>query len=125
MALGASPLTFAGLAGMGDLILTTTGDLSRNRALGVAIAQDKLWSNIVPPIARLPEGANTSGPRRRRIGREDPGGRPPSSRRSASLIQRQTGSAGNTELMARELKSGSGDDTHQQPKTGTGVLLHW
>ena len=39
VALGADPLTFAGLAGMGDLILTTTGSLSRNRALGVALAQ--------------------------------------------------------------------------------------
>ncbi len=36
VAMGADPLTFAGLAGMGDLVLTTTGSLSRNRALGVA-----------------------------------------------------------------------------------------
>ena len=33
--MGASPLTFAGLAGMGDLVLTCTGALSRNRSLGV------------------------------------------------------------------------------------------
>ena len=39
VAMGADPLTFAGLAGMGDLVLTTTGSLSRNRALGVALAQ--------------------------------------------------------------------------------------
>ena len=39
VAMGADPLTFAGLAGMGDLILTTTGALSRNRALGMALAQ--------------------------------------------------------------------------------------
>ena len=39
VAMGADPLTFAGLAGMGDLILTTTGALSRNRSLGVALAK--------------------------------------------------------------------------------------
>ena len=37
--MGASPLTFAGLAGMGDLVLTCTGALSRNRSLGVEIAR--------------------------------------------------------------------------------------
>ena len=39
VARGADPLTFAGLAGMGDLILTTTGALSRNRSLGLALAK--------------------------------------------------------------------------------------
>ncbi|MCA0376163.1 MAG: NAD(P)-dependent glycerol-3-phosphate dehydrogenase [Gemmatimonadetes bacterium] len=39
VALGASPDTFAGLAGLGDLVLTCTGALSRNRAVGVAIGQ--------------------------------------------------------------------------------------
>lgn len=39
VALGARPETFAGLAGLGDLVLTCTGALSRNRALGVAIGQ--------------------------------------------------------------------------------------
>jgi glycerol-3-phosphate dehydrogenase (NAD(P)+) len=38
VALGASPLTFAGLAGLGDLVLTCTGSLSRNRKVGLAIA---------------------------------------------------------------------------------------
>ena len=38
VALGADPLTFLGLAGMGDLVLTCTGELSRNRQLGVEVA---------------------------------------------------------------------------------------
>ena len=38
---GADPLTFAGLAGMGDLVLTATGDLSRNRQLGMALARGR------------------------------------------------------------------------------------
>ena len=39
VALGAAPATLAGLAGLGDLVLTCTGSLSRNRALGMALAQ--------------------------------------------------------------------------------------
>jgi glycerol-3-phosphate dehydrogenase (NAD(P)+) len=39
VALGADPLTFLGLAGMGDLVLTCTGELSRNRQLGVEVAR--------------------------------------------------------------------------------------
>ena len=60
MALGASPLTFAGLAGMGDLILTTTGDLSRNRALGVALAQGQTLAEYQAAHVSVAEGANTS-----------------------------------------------------------------
>src|SRR5204863_8603518 len=41
VALGAQPMTFAGLGGMGDLILTATGALSRNRMLGVALGEGK------------------------------------------------------------------------------------
>jgi len=39
LALGADPLTFLGLAGVGDLVLTCTGDLSRNRTLGLKVAE--------------------------------------------------------------------------------------
>jgi glycerol-3-phosphate dehydrogenase (NAD(P)+) len=60
VALGASPLTFAGLAGMGDLILTTTGDLSRNRALGVALAQGQSLEEYRAAHRSVAEGANTS-----------------------------------------------------------------
>jgi glycerol-3-phosphate dehydrogenase (NAD(P)+) len=60
IALGASPLTFAGLAGMGDLILTTTGDLSRNRALGVALAQGQSLADYRAAHRSVAEGANTS-----------------------------------------------------------------
>ena len=60
VALGANPLTFAGLAGMGDLILTTTGDLSRNRALGVALAQGQTLEEYRAAHRSIAEGANTS-----------------------------------------------------------------
>src|ERR671917_820767 len=58
--LGANPLTFAGLAGMGDLILTATGDLSRNRALGVALAQGQSLAEFRARHRSVAEGANTS-----------------------------------------------------------------
>jgi glycerol-3-phosphate dehydrogenase (NAD(P)+) len=60
VALGANPLTFAGLAGMGDLILTATGDLSRNRALGVALARGETLEDYRAKHRSVAEGANTS-----------------------------------------------------------------
>ena len=60
VALGASPLTFAGLAGMGVLILTTTGNLSRNRALGVALAEGQTLEQYRAAHRSVAEGANTS-----------------------------------------------------------------
>ncbi|HUR93391.1 MAG TPA: NAD(P)H-dependent glycerol-3-phosphate dehydrogenase [Gemmatimonadales bacterium] len=60
VAMGADPLTFAGLAGMGDLVLTTTGSLSRNRALGVALAQGETFESYRARHRSVAEGANTS-----------------------------------------------------------------
>jgi glycerol-3-phosphate dehydrogenase (NAD(P)+) len=60
VALGANPLTFAGLAGMGDLILTATGNLSRNRALGIALAQGQTFEEYRAQHRSVAEGANTS-----------------------------------------------------------------
>lgn len=59
-AMGADPLTFAGLAGMGDLVLTTSGALSRNRALGVALAQGQSFAEYQASHRTIAEGANTS-----------------------------------------------------------------
>jgi glycerol-3-phosphate dehydrogenase (NAD(P)+) len=47
VALGAHPLTFAGLAGMGDLILTCTGALSRNRSVGVELGQGRSLDDML------------------------------------------------------------------------------
>jgi glycerol-3-phosphate dehydrogenase (NAD(P)+) len=60
VAMGADPLTFAGLAGMGDLVLTATGGLSRNRALGVALAQGEQYEAYRAAHRSVAEGANTS-----------------------------------------------------------------
>ena len=60
VALGAQPMTFAGLAGMGDLILTATGALSRNRTLGVALGQGKTLEQALAGKPAVVEGVNTT-----------------------------------------------------------------
>ena len=60
VAMGADPLTFSGLAGMGDLVLTTTGSLSRNRALGVALARGETLDDHRATHRSVAEGANTA-----------------------------------------------------------------
>lgn len=60
VALGASPLTFAGLAGMGDLILTCTGELSRNRSVGFALGQGKSLPEILAGMHMVAEGVDTT-----------------------------------------------------------------
>lgn len=55
-AMGGCPETFMGLAGMGDLILTCTGDLSRNRRVGLGLAQGKSLDAIVTELGHVAEG---------------------------------------------------------------------
>lgn len=59
VAMGANPLTFAGLAGMGDLVLTCTGDLSRNRSVGLKIGQGMNLEEIVSGMKMVAEGVKT------------------------------------------------------------------
>jgi len=56
IALGAQPETFAGLTGLGDLILTATGDLSRNRRVGLALAQGQSLQDILQNLGHVAEG---------------------------------------------------------------------
>lgn len=60
VALGASPLTFAGLAGLGDLVLTCTGSLSRNRTLGLALASGKSLADAQAETRMVAEGVRTT-----------------------------------------------------------------
>ncbi len=57
---GADPLTFLGLAGTGDLILTCTGPLSRNRTLGVKLGQGKALADIQRELGGIAEGVYTA-----------------------------------------------------------------
>ncbi|MBR0566346.1 NAD(P)-dependent glycerol-3-phosphate dehydrogenase [Azoarcus sp. L1K30] len=59
-ALGGKPETLMGLAGMGDLILTCTGDLSRNRRVGLALAQGKTLTDILRDLGHVAEGVSTA-----------------------------------------------------------------
>jgi glycerol-3-phosphate dehydrogenase (NAD(P)+) len=60
VALGASPLTFAGLAGMGDLVLTCTGALSRNRAVGLDIGKGTPLADVLSGRETVAEGVITT-----------------------------------------------------------------
>jgi glycerol-3-phosphate dehydrogenase (NAD(P)+) len=60
VALGADPATFAGLAGMGDLVLTCTGQLSRNRSLGVEIGAGKTLDEALVGRDTVAEGVITT-----------------------------------------------------------------
>ncbi len=58
--MGAQPLTFAGLSGIGDLLLTCTGDLSRNRTVGLKLGQGKTLSEILENMKMVAEGVATT-----------------------------------------------------------------
>lgn len=60
VALGAAPRTFAGLAGIGDLVLTCTGALSRNRALGVEIGKGAVLEDALATRETVAEGVVTT-----------------------------------------------------------------
>ena len=60
VAMGANPLTFSGLAGMGDLVLTCTGGLSRNRTLGVRLGKGELFEDIMKGLPTVAEGVKTA-----------------------------------------------------------------
>ncbi|MGE0786966.1 MAG: NAD(P)H-dependent glycerol-3-phosphate dehydrogenase [Sandaracinaceae bacterium] len=59
-ALGAHPMTVNGLAGMGDLVLTCTGDLSRNRKVGLALGSGKKLQEILDSMNMVAEGVRTT-----------------------------------------------------------------
>lgn len=60
VAQGANPLTLAGLAGMGDLVLTCTGDLSRNRRVGLGLGKGKSLPEILEELGQVAEGVKTT-----------------------------------------------------------------
>lgn len=59
-ALGARPETFTGLSGLGDLVLTCTGDLSRNRRVGLALAEGRALDDILSALGSTAEGVQTT-----------------------------------------------------------------
>jgi glycerol-3-phosphate dehydrogenase (NAD(P)+) len=59
-AMGANPQTFMGLSGMGDLVLTCTGDLSRNRQVGKRLGQGQKLLDILDKMKMVAEGVKTT-----------------------------------------------------------------
>jgi glycerol-3-phosphate dehydrogenase (NAD(P)+) len=75
VALGAKPETFMGLSGLGDLVLTATGDLSRNRKVGLLLAQGLSLEQAVTSLGHVAEGvysARTVLQRARQLGVDMP-----------------------------------------------------
>jgi len=60
VALGADPLTFLGLAGVGDLVLTCTGDLSRNRNVGLSLGRGQPLQEVLAGMTQVAEGVRTA-----------------------------------------------------------------
>ena len=60
VSMGADPLTFSGLGGLGDLVLTCTGDLSRNRMVGLKLGQGKNLNTILAEMNMVAEGVKTT-----------------------------------------------------------------
>jgi len=60
VARGGSPLTLAGLAGMGDLVLTCNGELSRNRTVGVELGKGRKLAEILASLGHVAEGVKTA-----------------------------------------------------------------
>ncbi len=57
---GANPMTLAGLAGLGDLVLTCTGDLSRNRAVGIGLGKGQTLAQVLAGMSQVAEGVKTT-----------------------------------------------------------------
>ena len=60
-ALGGQRETLAGLSGLGDLVLTCTGRLSRNRSVGIALGKGRTLDEILGPMKAVAEGVRTTG----------------------------------------------------------------
>ncbi len=60
LAMGAKPRTFTGLAGFGDLVLTCTGDLSRNHTVGMKIGQGMKLKDVLADMRMVAEGVKTA-----------------------------------------------------------------
>jgi glycerol-3-phosphate dehydrogenase (NAD(P)+) len=102
--MGASPLTFAGLAGMGDLVLTCTGALSRNRSLGVEIARGVSLDEALAVRHTVAEGVMTTHSARALAAREGVE-MPIVSAVYRILFEHQPPRAAIGELMRRELRA--------------------
>ncbi len=101
--MGASPTTFAGLAGVGDLVLTCTGSLSRNRAVGLEIGRGALLQDVLAARDTVAEGVTTTESARALAAREGVE-MPIVSAVHRILFERQPARWALVELMQRDLR---------------------
>jgi glycerol-3-phosphate dehydrogenase (NAD(P)+) len=100
---GGQPLTLAGLAGLGDLVLTCTGDLSRNRQVGMALARGESTVEILANLGHVAEGVGTARTARalaQRLGVDMPITREV----AAVLFDGKPAGAALTDLLARDVR---------------------
>ena len=102
-AIGAKPETLMGLAGLGDLVLTCTGDLSRNRRLGLALGRGQSLQDAIREIGQVVESVQTADEVMRQARRHGIA-LPISDRVRAVLHGEQTPEEGLRALLAREQK---------------------
>jgi glycerol-3-phosphate dehydrogenase (NAD(P)+) len=100
---GANPLTLSGLAGMGDLVLTCTGDLSRNRAVGVKLGQGMALADILDGMNQVAEGVKTAKSAYQLARREEVV-MPITTEVYRMLYEGKPGAQAVAELMGRQLK---------------------
>ena len=105
--MGGHPLTLAGLAGLGDLVLTCTGDLSRNRQVGLALARGETLPAILARLGHVAEGIGTA--RTARDLASELGIDMPITRLVAAVLHEgKPAREGVAELLARELRAERG-----------------
>ena len=103
-AMGANRETFSGLAGMGDLVLTCTGDLSRNRTVGLKLGQGIGLEEILADMRMVAEGVKTTESARnlsRRLGVD----MPITEKVYSVLYEKKPAREAVSELMMRDLKA--------------------
>jgi glycerol-3-phosphate dehydrogenase (NAD(P)+) len=104
IALGGQPRTLSGLAGLGDLVLTCNGDLSRNRSVGIELAKGRTLAEIVNSMAMIAEGVETTAAACG-LARKCQVNMPITEQMDAILRGRTSPRDAIRELMERELKS--------------------
>jgi glycerol-3-phosphate dehydrogenase (NAD(P)+) len=104
IALGGQPKTLSGLAGLGDLVLTCNGALSRNRTVGIELAKGRSLAEIVNSMTMIAEGVETTGAACE-LARKVHVGMPITAQMDAILRGRTSPRDAIRELMERELKS--------------------
>lgn len=106
VAMGGRAETFAGLTGLGDLVLTATGDLSRNRRVGLELAHGKPLTHVLAGLGHVAEGVNSAAETLRRA-RAHGIDMPITEAVNAVLFDGSDPRAALTRLLARETKAES------------------